>query len=184
MRQPEIRPLVLTVKPIDALPRGIRPAEMRRYSLLGILPIIRAGVKPVKSPIPPPPRPMPVPPAPGPVPALAAPWLGALPVPATLAAGIGEGRGSFGCGATTGDGSAFLPAAPSSSLARSARRAGGGGSGGGGGGRRRSKVFRLSTAWVTMRPLSPVRMMAASAAWTAITAAMALAWSGRSGAAL
>jgi hypothetical protein len=28
-----------------ALPCAIRPAEMRRYSLLGILPMSRAGVK-------------------------------------------------------------------------------------------------------------------------------------------
>ena len=37
-----------------------------------------------------------------------------------------------GLGATTGVGSAFLPAAPSSSLARSARGSGGGGGGAGG----------------------------------------------------
>ncbi len=66
-----------------ALPRGIRPPEMRRYSRSGILLSIRAGVYREKSPRPPPPSPVPEPPAPVPVPDVAAPALGALPVEAT-----------------------------------------------------------------------------------------------------
>jgi hypothetical protein len=46
------------------------------------------------------------------MPLRAAPDVDALPAPATLAAGTGEGTASLGCGATTGEGSAFFAAAP------------------------------------------------------------------------
>ena len=93
-----------------ALPRGIRPPEMRRYSRSGILLSMRAGVKREKSPVPPPPGPFPEPPAPVPVPAAAAPEDGALPRPAIGAATIGVLAGTtiFGLGATTGVGFGFL----------------------------------------------------------------------------
>src|SRR3954447_10253233 len=124
----------------------MRPAEMRRYSLLGILLTRRAGVKREKSPYPPPPGPLPVPPAPVPVPAVPAPWLEELPVPAILAAGIGDGAGILDGGATTGVASAFFAGAPASFFAWLGLRAGGGGWGGGGGGMRMSNVFNCSTA--------------------------------------
>src|SRR6476619_621396 len=116
-----------------------------------------------------------MPPAPVPLPAAAAPWLEAFPVPATRAAGIGVGAGIRGWGATTGVASAFRDGAPASFFAWLGWRAGGGGVGGGGGGTRMSNVLSRSTAAVTMGTLRPVRMIAASAAWTAITAAIALA---------
>ena len=44
IRQPEMRPSGFTRNEMVALPWGMRPAEMRRYSLLGILPTSLAGV--------------------------------------------------------------------------------------------------------------------------------------------
>jgi hypothetical protein len=90
----------------------------------------------------------------------------ALPVPAIFAAGIGEGAGMRGGGATTGVASAFFAGAPSGFFAAGFGwgLGGGGGTGGGGGGCSRLKVFRRSTASLTMRTLSPVRMTKASAA--------------------
>ena len=105
-----------------------------------------------------------------------------MPVPATLVAGIGEGVGIFGCGAITGVGSALGAGAPAGFFAICGLGAGGGltGGGGGGGGSLMSMVVSRSTAERTMLTLRPVRMITASATWTAITAAIALAWSGRS----
>src|SRR4029079_17873104 len=157
-------PLERTTRQLVALPSGVTrmatptvPRSMplmatrRRYSWLGIWVIFWAGVNP---PEPPPPGPLPEPPAPVPVPELPAPEVDALPVPAIFAAGMGEGAGMRGCGATTGVASAFFAGAPASRLACSGARLGGGGLGGGGGGSSMSKVFRRSTAWLTMRTLS------------------------------
>src|SRR6266576_1763328 len=66
----------------------------------------------VLTPYPPLPGPLPAPPAPVPVPDVPAPEVVALPVPAILAAGIGEGSGILGGGATIGVGSAFFAGAP------------------------------------------------------------------------
>src|SRR5688572_12681323 len=159
-----------------ALPRGIRPPEMRRYSRSGILLIIRAGVKREKSPRPPPPGPVPDPPAPVPLPAVAAPEVEALPVDGTRDATIGVLAGTtiLGGGATTGVGNAFLPAAPSFSFARSGVVLGGGGGGGGGGTSVMSYVRERSMVVATLRTSSPDRIAAPSATWTASTPASAL----------
>src|SRR5437868_14045779 len=97
------------------VPRSMPLTEAsRRYSWLGIWVIFWAGVNP---PEPPPPGPLPAPPAPVPVPDVPAPELGALPVPAIFAAGIGDWTGMRGWGATTGVASAFFAGAPASRLA-------------------------------------------------------------------
>jgi hypothetical protein len=113
-----------------------------------------------------------------PVPEVPAPDLEALPVPAIFAAGMGEGTGSFGCGATTGLGSALGAGAPAGFLA-CGFGAGGGLTGGGGGACLMSIVVIRSNVSRTVLTLRPVSSAAASAAWTATTAAIAFARSGR-----
>ena len=109
-------------------PRGWPPAA-RNAAILAVGDLVRSARRrePRKIARPPPPSPLPDPPAPGPLPE--------SPRRRWRAAGRCDRRGGdrrlggetiFGFGATTGVGCAFLPAAPSSSLARSACLGGGG----------------------------------------------------------
>jgi hypothetical protein len=114
------------------------------------------------------------------MPAAAAPEVDACPVPATFAAGIGEGTGSFGSGATMGEGSAFFAAAPSGFFMACGCGAGfGGWTGSGGGGWAMVIIVSCSTACLITGALRPDRMTKASAAWTAATPKIAFARSGR-----
>src|SRR5438445_11415742 len=109
-RQLETRPSAFTRMPTPIRPLLMPVAASFLYSRLGMVAIWRAGVKREKSP--PAPGVLPDPPAPVPVPEVPAPEVDALPAPAALAAGIGEGRGSFVWGATMGAGSAVFAGAP------------------------------------------------------------------------
>ena len=133
--------------------------------------------------VPPPPGPLPVPPAPVPLPAVAAPEVERAAGAGDL--GGGKRRGTRDLRRRSDDrrrlgllGRRALRLSSSLRLRRGLRRRR---DGGGGGGCSRLKVFSCSTAWLTDAHVEPGEDDERRArACTATTAAIALAWSGRS----